>query len=268
MVSELHGCNRHELLLLLDPTGLHNPRGEKKKREKRERQLLSILRAVIGERRLNKTGEKNKMKIRRWDALVVHPCFSTTATATPHSIRLRSLQLMLTNRGADRQRGGLRKPISLYRGLQGSCDVMSRTNWRYGVQQSEVPVSYMDYGNPYPVIRSELATGAFEWPLLLFQLLPGIHTNIHRHWLLLLVSWLTLDRNIDSESSKPQPWYTDTCLDFIGWCYRFIPCLDELVLTIHPSHFMFGCWLGVLNVDNNKTHFITSSKLARRICWD
>lgn len=147
-------------------------------------------------------------------------------------------------------------------------DVMSRTNWRYGVQQSEVPVSYMDYGNPYPVIRSELATGAFEWPLLLFQLLPGIHTNIHRHWLLLLVSWLTLDRNIDSESSKPQPWYTDTCLDFIGWCYRFIPCLDELVLTIHPSHFMFGCWLGVLNVDNNKTHFITSSKLARRICWD
>jgi hypothetical protein len=60
MVSELHGCNRHELLLLLDPTGLHNPRGEKKKREKRERQLLSILRAVIGERRLNKTEEKIK----------------------------------------------------------------------------------------------------------------------------------------------------------------------------------------------------------------
>lgn len=221
MVSELHGCNRHELLLLLDPTGLHNPRGEKKKREKRERQLLSILRAVIGERRLNKTGEKNKMKTRRWDALVVHPCFSTTATATPHSIRLRSLQLMLTNRGADRQRGGLRKPISLYRGLQGSCDVMSRTNWRYGVQQSEVPFSYMDYGNPYPVIRSESATGAFEWPLLLSQLLPGIHTNIPS--LIIAASLLT----------NPRSQYRLRVLQTATVIYRYVSRFYWLMLQIH-----------------------------------
>jgi hypothetical protein len=100
-------------------------------------------------------------------------------------------------------------------------DVMSRTNWRYGVQQSEVPFSYMDYGNPYPVIRSESATGAFEWPLLLSQLLPGIHTNIPS--LIIAASLLT----------NPRSQYRLRVLQTATVIYRYVSRFYWLMLQIH-----------------------------------